>query len=189
MSVEDLSFTLRDLLHRISTRGDEKALRELLKIVLEIILEKNDSKLTWLMQIIHDEKTYVLTDTEIMPEKTLELLEQAALYHAVYELIRSVRQGLECKILDVDQLRGKIEEGNLSDLTEEIARTLKCVIEGRQVEEILSRVRRLAEEIKLPEKYSRPPDLRPHLCKYILSSTAKLIELLADLKVNEQKKS
>ncbi len=181
MSFEDLSLALREILHKVSTAGDERAFQELLRIVLSIVSERDNAKLTWLMQILHDEKTYVLTDTEIMPERTLELLNRATMYHVVYELIRSVKQRLECKVPDVESMKKSIEEGNLADLTENIAYALRCAIDNENVDRVLEKFREALSQIRLPDRYVKPPDLRAYLCKYMLENAAKLIEILLSM--------
>ncbi len=189
MGLEDLFLALRELLHRVSMRDDSDALRSLVRYVLSVLKESNEEKLSNLMQVIHDEKTYVLADTEIAPGRVLELLRKAALYHALHELIRSVKHDLKCEIPDPDVLRRLAMEGNMTDLTDRIARALRCVIDNERVNDVLSRLRETSAMLETSQNVERPPDLKVSLCRYILEETAMLIDTVKEVKNNEERKN
>jgi len=175
--IEDFSLAIRELLHRITEREDVTALSELVKLVLDLWRKGDQMRLGVLMQLLHDEKTYILSDTEILPGKELELMRKAALYHVVYELVRALRQNVECRIPNAEKLRESIADGNLSDLTTELVHGLRCIAEKRHVDDVCNVVKSVLSGIQ-PGTVSKPPEMKDHVMKYILENFLALVDLL-----------
>ncbi len=173
--MEDVTFSLRELMHRLTDKGDENALREILAIILS---SREDSrKLSIIMQLLHDEKTFILSDTEILKHKELDLLKKASLYHVLYEIARAFKEHVDCKF-NVDDFKNSIQELNLSDFTEQIKALVKCALEKR--EDIINILEDIIKEVKLPDKKT-PPALGYYLTKFILESLRDVINIMREL--------
>ncbi len=173
--MEDLTLHFRELMHRLTDRNDEKALKDMITL---IISSKGDKKkLKIIMQLLHDEKTFILSDTEILRQQEIQLLRKAALYHVLYELTRGLAESSKCE-LDENRLREAVADVNLSELTECIKHVLMCSLQGKQ--DHIDVVKKVAEEIKLPEK-TTPPALGVYLVKFILEEYVHVHNLVREV--------
>ncbi len=173
--MEELTLLLRDLMHRLTDKNDEKALRDIIMLILSSREDKR--KLKIIMQLLHDEKTFILSDTEILKQQETQLLRKAALYHVLYEIARGLAEASECRLSE-DKLREAVTELNLSDIAECVKHALACSIQGRQ--EQVDIIRRVADEMKLPDR-TTPPALGVYLVKFLLEEYIHVHNLLREI--------
>ncbi len=172
MDLELLLSCIRDNLRKISENKDTNAIKNIIKTILEFRDKTIELKI--ISQLIHDEKTYVLSDTEILRTQEHRLIDVAALYHIIYELCRILIMEIEDRIVDLDKA---VSEKNLTDITHFIDNVLIFTLEG--LEDKLSIA---ITNIKNVERKISNKDLRNNLMLSIFRNLEYVVSLIREVK-------
>ncbi|NPA22874.1 MAG: hypothetical protein GXO23_01060 [Crenarchaeota archaeon] len=176
MDLETLGGIVRELVRKITDRGDERALDELIDLILD--LREHAREIRLIAQIIHDEKTYVLSDTEILRGEERRLIDVAATYHSLYTLCRAVTKKEDLGTdIDLEKILEACTDKNLSDLTLMLERSFYKILSERSRESAERTIKIIDEAIS---KINAKGDLRSHLMRSLLAEARRLIEKLAE---------
>ena len=175
MDLETLSHIVRELSRKITDRGDERALNELVDLILD--LKDNDRAIRIIAQLLHDEKTYVLSDTEILTSEERRLINVAALYHALYMLCRALSRRFEKTDIDSNRLIEALLDRNLTETTLILEECIRRILYGDLDErsKVLNMVNNVLNRLEVSED-----DLRGYLMLSLVIETRKLIEKLLE---------
>ncbi len=173
MDLETLSNIVRELVRRITDKRDERALEELVDLILDLRTRKRE--LNTIAQVLHDEKTYVLSDTEILRGEEDRLIEIAAMYHTLYTMCRALASEDVEKNIDLNKAIEALSDKNLSDITIMLERAFRKYVNNRD-REAVEFINKLNEALT----GIRGDDLRTHLMRSIVIEARKLIERLSD---------
>ncbi|NPB00388.1 MAG: hypothetical protein GXO10_03340 [Crenarchaeota archaeon] len=175
MDLETLSHIIRELSRKITDRRDERALEEMIDLILD--LRDNERAIKLIAQLIHDEKTYVLSDTEILTGEERRLIDIAALYHALYMLCRAL-PSKDRRELDIEQrLIESLYDKNISDTTLILEESIRRVLHGNEDERqrTIRTIDNVLNKLEVEEK-----DLRTYLMISIVAETRKLIDKILE---------
>ncbi len=180
MDLETLSHIVRELSRKITDRGDERALDELIDLIFD--LKSNERALRLVTQLLHDEKTYVLSDTEILTSEERRLINVAALYHALYMLCRAISSRGDVTEISSDKLIEALIDKNLTETTLILEEAIRKILYGDRDErnKVLKVINNVLNRMEIDEH-----DLRSYLMLSLVVETRKLIEKLLE-RVNHE---
>ena len=171
MNLDMLLSYIRDILKKISENRDENAIKNLIKTILD--LKDREKELKIISQLIHDEKTYVLSDTEILRGREYDLINIASIYHILYELCRIFIYKDKNYEVDIDYEKAILEK-NLTDITYIIDRVLRMCIVGEDVNKEFEKLNNIISKID-------SKDLRNFMIISLIRNLENIVKLIKEV--------
>ncbi len=171
MNLDMLLSYIRDILKKISENRDENAIKNLIKTILDF--RDREKELKIISQLIHDEKTYVLSDTEILRGREYDLINIASIYHILYELCRIFIYKDKNYEVDIDYEKAILEK-NLTDITYIIDRVLRMCIVGEDVNKEFEKLNNIISKID-------SKDLRNFMIISLIRNLENIVKLIKEV--------